>query len=808
MPLQKLEFKPGVNRESTSYANEGGWFECNKIRFRSGQVEKLGGWARDTGTLATANGGPPTGVLWGVARSMWNWVTLSGYNLLGIGTNSKYYIQNGVGGAFYDVTPLRLPAHTGITNAFTTTVGSSTVRVNDPDHGAQTGDFVTISGGAVVSGIAMNGEYQITYLSANTYNITAASNASGSTTAGTATFTYQITSGNEIYTTGVGWGAGNWGGSVTGVASTTRGAVTQTTLNMVGGLSSSAVSITLTSATGFTAPGTIVIDNELITFASVATNTLNGCVRGTGGTFAAAHTTGAIVQLVTTTITVASTTGFGTAGTFLIGSELISYTGTSPTTFTGCTRAVSGTSPAVHLTGALIQLNTTFIGWGRAAPSGLGIGLQMRIWSQSNFGENLVFAARGGSMYYWAVNANPTVFDRGVLLAAGETVDGILVENTCPDTVNLVLVSDSSRFIFAFGCNDPTNTYATQAFDPMQIRWSDQESFSVWTPATTNQAGDYRLSRGSSIVAAIQTRQETLVFTDSALYGMQYLGPPYVWGFQILEDNISIAGPNAVATASNVTYWMGMDKFYMYSGRTQTLPSTLREYVFSDINLTQQYQVNAGTNEGYNEVWWSYCSANSTVVDRYVVYNYLENTWHYGDWLNSNGANQGRTVWLDSALRTAPMACAYGVAGGASNATLVYHETGVDDGAGTSTLPIYSYAQSSDFDIGDGHNYGFVWRMIPDLTFDGSIINNPSADFTVRPRRFPGSNYGASQEPTVTSTQNYQTQRTYTVQQFTEQVYVRIRGRQMAFKVSSNDAGVQWQLGVCRIEIRPDGRKA
>jgi hypothetical protein len=744
MPLQKLEFKPGVNRESTSYANEGGWFECNKIRFRSGQVEKLGGWARDTGTLATANSGPPTGVLWGAARSMWNWVTLSGYNLLGIGTNLKYYIQNGVGGAFYDATPLRLPAHTGITNAFTTTFESRTVRVNDPDHGAQTGDFVTISGGATVSGIAMNGEYQIAYLSANTYNITTTgAPASGSTTAGTATFTYQITSGNEIYTTGVGWGAGNWGGSVTGVASTTITAAINSTISV----------IPVANTAGFaTTPGQVLIDSELITYTSITLGipgSLNGCVRGANGTVAASHSSG-----------------------------------------------------------ALVQLNTTFIGWGRAAPSGLGIGLQMRIWSQSNFGENLVFAARGGPMYYWAVNANPTVFDRGVEIKAGATVDGALVDPTCPDTVNLILVSDASRFVFAFGCNDPTNTYATSVFDPMQIRWSDQESFSVWQPATTNQAGDYRLSRGSSIVAAIQTRQETLVFTDSALYGMQYLGPPYVWGFQVLEDNISIAGPNAVATASNVTYWMGMDKFYMYSGRTQTLPSTLREYVFSDINLTQQYQVNAGTNEGYNEVWWSYCSANSTVVDRYVVYNYLENVWHYGDWLNSNGVNQGRTAWLDSALRTAPMACAYGVAGGTSNATLVYHETGVDDGAGTSTLPIYSYVQSSDFDIGDGHNYGFVWRMIPDLTFDGSIINNPSADFTVRPRRFPGSNYGASQEHIVTSIQNYQTQRTYTVQQFTEQVYVRIRGRQMAFKISSNDAGVQWQLGVCRIEIRPDGRKA
>jgi hypothetical protein len=675
MPLQKLGFKPGVNRENTTYANEGGWYECNKIRFRSGQPEKIGGWISDGGTASTDIGGvptkiavPPTGTLWGVARAMWNWITLSGYNLLAVGTNLKYYIQNDAGGAFYDVTPIRL-TRVAVANAFTTINLSTQVQVNDVAHGAQTGDFVVISAtSGAVNGIpaaTMNGEYQITYIDSNSYYITVATAAtSGGTSAVTATFKYQITTGNDVFTVGVGWGSGGWGSYVGGP------------------------------------------------------------------------------------------------------------------------------------------------GWGQAESGGVGFALQLRLWSQSNFGENLVFCPRGNPIYYWDTNANPNIFDRGVEIKAGTTVGGALVDSTCPSLVNFVLVSDASRFVVAFGANDPTGLYATTALDPMQVRWSDQESFSTWTPAATNQAGDFRLSRGSTIVTAIQTRQEILVFTDSAVYSMQYLGPPYVWGFQILEDNISIAGPNVAATGSSVTYWMGLDKFFVYSGRVQTLPCTLREYVFSDINLSQAYQFNAGANEAYSEVWWNYCSSGSTVIDRYVIYNYLENTWYYGDWANFAGANQGRTAWLDSSLREVPMSTTYGVAGGATNAQLVYQESGVDDATVNPPNPISAFVQSSDFDIGDGHNYGFVWRLIPDLTFDGSNVNNPTADFTVRPRTFPGANYGPSNVPAVISAQNYQTQRTYTVQQFTEQVYVRIRGRQMAFKVSSDGLGVQWQLGVSRIDIRPDGRRS
>jgi hypothetical protein len=829
MPIQKLALRPGVNRESTSYANEGGYYASNKIRFRSGQVEKIGGWTADTGTT-TSTLKPTTGKLWGVARSMWNWLNLAGYNLLAIGTNLKYYIQSGANGLLYDITPIRSTTTAGEVT-FAASNGSYNITVTDAGHGAQTGDFVTFSGaialstqtytataatdlisfttalsngttlqlfttGTAPAGLStgttyyvvnsntptascklsltsggaaiditgagtgtqtfalttgmtasvLNAEFQITYVSSNSYTIqsSVAATASDTGTGGASVVgAYQITTGQDIYSQNVGWGAGTWGGIITGAVTT-------------------AVS---------------------------------------GGTLSSSNTT----------VTVTSTTGFTTTGRILIDSETISYTGVTGTTFTGCTRGLSGAgsgAATTHANGASVVQSTSFIGWGQSAT--VGVGVQLRLWSQSSFGEDLIFNPRGGALYYWANSATANTFNRGVYLGPSQSIvtkaGTITTDAYCPSVANFVLVSDASRFVIAFGVNDSVAGSTIQ--DPLLIYWSNQESFAVWYPAVTNQAGSYRLSHGSQIVTAIQTRQEILVLTDAAIYSMQYLGPPYVWGFQIMEDNISIAGPNAIATANNITYWMGTDKFYMYSGRVQTLVSTLREYVYSNINLEQSYQFMAGTNEGYNEIWWQYCSAGSTVIDRYVIYNHVDNVWYYGDWNNYTGtAYQGRTAWLDSPLRAYPMAATYGVAGGSANTLLVYHENGVDDGTVNPSNPIASTVTSSDFDIGDGHNFGFVWRLIPDLSFDGSNVNQPSCLFTVLPRTFPGANYGSSNNPAVTSTQNYQGQQTYAIQQFTQQVYVRIRGRQMAFQVSSNTLGVQWQLGVPRIDIRPDGRR-
>ena len=746
MPLQKLAFRPGVNRENTSYANEGGYYASNKIRFRSGQPEKVGGWTADTGTTTSALK-PTTGTLWGVTRAMWNWLNLTGYNLLALGTNLKYYIQNGANGYSYDVTPLRTTTAAGEVT-FSASNGSPIITVTDIAHGAQAGDFVTFSGavslGGNITATILNAEFQITtYISSNQYTITASVNANGSdsgTGGASVVGAYQITTGTDVYSQNVGWGAGTWGGIVFGTATT-------------------------------------VI---------------------TGGTLSSSNTT----------VTVSSTAAFTSSGNILIDSETISYSGKTSTEFTGCTRGLSGTgsgAATTHANGSTVTQSTTFTGWG--SPAATGIGVQLRLWSQSNFGEDLIFNPRGGALYYWANASSASTFNRGQYLGPSTAVvtksGTITTDAYCPTVANFVMVSDASRFVLVFGCND----YGSTIQNPLLIRWSDQESFATWYPAVTNQAGSYQLSHGSTIVTAMQTRQEILVLTDSAIYSMQYLGPPYVWSFQIMGDNISIAGPNAIATANNITYWMGTDKFYMYSGRVQTLPSTLREYVYNDINLEQSYQFCAGTNEGYNEIWWQYCSAGSTVVDRYVIYNHLDNVWYYGDWDNYQGVNQGRTAWLDSPLRAYPMATTYGVAGGSSNTQLVYHENGVDDGTVNPSVPIVATVTSSDFDIGDGHNFGFVWRLIPDLTFDGSNVNQPTAMFTVLPRANSGAPYGSSNNPDVVSAQNYQNQRTYAIQQFTQQVYVRIRGRQMAFQVSSDALGVQWQLGVPRIDIRPDGRR-
>ena len=716
MPLQKLQLRPGVNRESTTLANEGGWFDCDKIRFRSGYPQKIGGWAPlSSSTYA------------GVARSLWNWVTLRGYNLLGVGTNLKYYVESG--GTYNDITPIRVTT-TLPNNPFTTQNTLPTVTVNAPGHGANNGDYVTFSGATTVGGLNLNNEYVITYIDSNSYSITASGNATSTATGGGAVVVaaYQLNSGASTITYQTGWGAGLYGGYVNG-----------TTVTLLNG-------------------------------------TINNSV---------------------TTVVVTSTTGFAATGIILIDSELITYTGKTGTDFTGCTRGTNGTVAASHTTGATVYDASTFTGWGQSVSTTTYS--QIRLWSEANFGEYLLINPSNGAIYLWIptynVSGNLTFTNRAELLSSSGA-GAYDTDVDCPSVASFITVSDASRFVIAFGCNGYTTDPIPTQQDPMLIRWSDQESYQVWTPAITNQAGSFRLSSGSYLVAQQQTRQEILVWTDAALYSMQYLGPPFVWGFNILADNISIISPNAVATANNVTYWMGLDKFYAYSGRVETLPCSLRQYVFGDINTAQSSQFFAGTNEGYSEVWWYYCSANSTVVDRYVIYNYLDQVWYYG--------TLGRTAWLDSPLRSFPMAATY------SN-NIVFHEDGVDDITTTGNiLPITSYIQSSDFDIGDGHNYGFVWRMIPDITFDGSTTpapNTPQVTFTVRPRQNPGAPYGTADVPTVASTQSYANQRNYTVQEFTQIVYTRLRGRQMAFKIISDTIGTQWQLGVPRIDVRPDGRR-
>jgi hypothetical protein len=642
MALQKLQFRPGLNREGTDYSNEGGWYDADKVRFRSGFPEKIGGWRRYATTQFL-----------GLARALWNWVATNANNYLGIGTNVKYYVE--LGGFFFDVTPIVHTSTNVAAPVFYTTANSTTITVVDAAYHPSVGDYFIISGANTIANTAitaaiLNAEHVVTSLvNATAYTFAVSTTATNTANGGgsTVTIQYEYPVGLDVAVVGTGWGSGPWS-------------------------------------------------------------------RGT---------------------------------------------------------------------------------WGSAFNG--GVQNQLRLWTNDNYGDYLFIAPRGGAVYYWIpVGTYPSGTTAGTTTRAQSLADqstsagysGAFV----PNTTNQVLASAIQRFIICMGANpyDPTNSETD--FDPMLVRWSDQENPYEWVPAVTNQSGEFRLSNGSFIVSARSTRQEILVWTDTAIYSMQYLGPPYVWGFQILMDNISIISPNAAITANNITYWMGVDRFYMYSGRVETLPCSLWQYVYNDINKNQGFQVFAGGNDGYSEIWWFYCSTNSNVVDKYVIYNYLERTWAYG--------TMGRTAWLDSPLRQYPMAADY-------NRRILFHEAAVDDIAGDTAVPINAYVQSSDFDIGDGHNFGFVWRILPDINFNGSNVNGPSVTMTVKPRQNAGAPYGTANNPRVLSSNNYAVSGVYNIQEFTGQVYTRLRGRQLAFRIESNNLGTQWQLGSPRIDIRNDGRR-
>jgi hypothetical protein len=734
MPLQKLQFRPGLNREGTDYSNEGGYFDCDKVRFRSGYPEKIGGWIRLSNDTFL-----------GIARALWNWVTLNGANLLGVGTNLKYYIEQG--GDYNDVTPLRVTfnsASTPTTNNIIKTInGSNVITIDYANYGGITGDFVTISGATAVGGIPateLNKEHQITYVDLDTFTFTVTSNATSTATGGgtAIVMAFQIQTGLGTFIVGTGWGAGTWPSYVN---------TTLTNPFTAAGIGVSVLTVTQ-SAHGLTS-------GDYVYFESIAADAcgINRLV---------------LQKSFVVTVTSPSTYTIST----VIGSN----------TYLTSSTAASGGTVVVSTPVAPVR------GWGTAAA--VGIGQQLRLWTNDNFGEDLLIAPRGGSIYYWDATTGISV--RALLLNTASTNAGFQGQFV-PNTTNQIIGSSIQRFAICFGANpyDPLN--ANSQFDPLLVRWSDQENPFDWVPAATNQSGEYRLNIGSFIMCARSTRQEILVWSDAAVYSMQYLGPPYVWGFQLLQDNVSMMSPNASITVNNVTYWMGTDKFFSYTGRVETLPCSLWQFVFDDINKDQAFQVFAGSNESYNEVWWFYCSQNSNTVDKYIIYNYLERVWSYG--------TMNRTAWLDSGLRQFPMA-AY-----PTGNKILFHEANVDDVSGLTPVPIEAYIQSSDFDIGDGHNFGFVWRILPDITFNGSNANRPSVTMTLRPRQNSGTPYGTADRPQVQSTQNYTSRNTYEVQEFDGQVYTRLRARQMSFRIESNGLGVAWQLGSPRIDIRPDGRR-
>lgn len=623
MPLQKLQFKPGVNRDQTNYTNEGGWFECDKVRFRSGYPQKIGGWLR-YGTFT----------MLGICRQMFNWVTTYGDNYLALGTSKKVYIE--AGGELYDITPLQ---HTSTTlgapsGPFTATTGSAVLTISystDTAYNPEVGNYVTFSGATSLGGnitaavLNLEGGYEI--LSVNTVaytytiNVTVLANSSDTLNGGaTVTAYYDIDVGNSIDSFGYGWGAGAWG-------------------------------------------------------------------RG---------------------------------------------------------------------------------GWGSGSVTPI-VQIQ-RDWFFNNFDNDLAMNIRRGGIYYWKYSDG--VGARATPLAS-TTIDGV-APVAVPTQATQILLSQNDRHLLAFGCTP----YGGGAFDPLLIRWANQNQANIWDPQVTNSAGFLRVSRGSEIICAVATRQEILVYTDGTLNSLQYLGTTDVFSIQELSDNISILSPRSVAVVNNTAYWFGHDKFYAYSGRVETLPCTLRNHVFENLNYSQANQIVVGTNEGWNEVWWFYPTANSNTNDAYVVYNHLEKIWYYG--------SIERTAWSDSSLREYPQSVA---------STIMYdQERGVD----ADLLPLEANIASSDFDLVDGDQFILTKRIIPDISFDGSTADEPEVTMYIKPRNFPGNAYSNTETGAVIET---------SVDIYTNQIFMRARARQMAVEIASTDLGVQWQLGSPRLDGRPDGKR-
>ena len=640
MPLTKLQFKPGVNRETTSYTNEGGWFDVDKVRFRFGMPEKIGGWEKFSGFSYL-----------GSARAMHPWVALDNSRYIGIGTSLKYYL-NQDGGSFADITPIRATTAAGDVT-FAATNGSSTITVTDANHGAVSGDFVTFSGAANLGGTitagVLNQEYNITgILTSNTYTISAR------------------TAGTTI--------------------------------------------------------ADITVDGELAP-----------------------------------TLVAANGSDTGNGGAAVVGAYQINI-GLDTSTF--------GAGWGIGFWGRGA--------WGSAASTPV-LTSTLRLWTHDNFGEDLLINVRNGGIYYWDKTSGAA--SRAVSL------DSLAGASSTPTIAKQVLVSDRDRHVIAFGCDTESNPGVQ---DPLAIRFSSQESLTDWGTTATNTAGELRLGSGSEIVMAIETRQQVLVFTDESLYAMQYLGPPFTFGVNLVSENITTMGPLAAVPIEDNVYWMGLKEFYAYGGTVQRLPCTVRDYVFDDINLTQREKIVASSNTSFSEVWWFYPSATSEVNNRYVVYNYQQQIWYYG--------TLERTFWLDRGVETFP------VAAGTDHA-LYYHELGLDDGSQSPATGISAFIESSQMDIGDGEQFTFLRRLIPDMTFRDSTNDTPQATMTLKARNYPGGEYLQTNSKTVEKTASVP------VEQFTNQVNVRLRGRSFAFKIESSDTGVSWRLGSPRVEIQPDGMR-
>ena len=713
MPMTALKFKPGIVSDITSYSNEGGFVDGDKVRFRFGFPEKFGGWEKYS----------PNQYL-GSARRLHNWVALDGSDYMGIGTHLKYYIEEGQ--TFNDITPIRVTTSAGDIT-FSATNGSTTITVTDPAHGANEKDFVTFSGavslGGVITADVLNQEYQITSLiSSNAYTITSsvAANSSDTGNGGSSVVgAYQVNVGLDVTVGGTGWGAGQWSGTTSGALATT--------INEGAEYSSSDTTLTVTSGTGIVATDLILIEEELLTVSSVSTNDLT-VTRASSGTTAAAHADGTLVRLA------------------------------------------SGNADSAN----------DFVGWGNAA-SVTTPGAQIRFWSHDNFGEDIIINPRDGAIYYW--DKTNGLGNRAVELSATSTYSG---ETSVPTIAKQVLVSDQDRHVIVFGCDGlGANSSATQGNgvqDPLLIRFSSQENPVDFFPTATNTAGDLRLGGGSTFVQAVETKQQILVFTNKTLHAMKFIGPPFTFGLQELSKNITIMSPFSAVAVEDAVYWMGVDTFYVYAGgQTIQLPCTVKDKVFLDFNFAERDKVHVGVNSEFSELLWFYPSSAGTEIDKYVAFNYTEKVWYYG--------TLARQAWLDRGIRNLPQAT--------GNQYLYNQEVGYDDDGSAMT----SFIESASIDIGDGDKFLSLKQVIPDIKFSGSTSVNPDVSFTMKSRNNPGANFNQTTENTT------QRSATSPVEQFTEKLNYRLRGRSFALRIDSTSLGTKYKLGTPRVDIREDGRR-
>ena len=713
MTIQSLKFRAGINRDVTSLSNENGYVDCDKIRFRNGYPEKIGGWVKFSSNSYE-----------GTARRLHNWVGLDGSDFLGVGSHLKYYIEQGQ--TFNDITPIRVTTGAGDVT-FSASNGSNIVTVTDAGHSAIVNDFVTFSdaaslGGNVTAAI-LNTEHQITrFVSSSQYEITVSVTASSSDSGnggGSTVGTYQINTGLDNTVGGTGFGAGQYGGTTSGALSTT--------INEGGEYSDSDTTLTVTSGTGIANNDFILIDQEILKVTNVSTNDLT-VTRAQEGTTASAHADGTTVFLI-----------------------------------------VGNASSA-----------DDFVGWGDAASVTVP-GAQIRTWSHDNFGEDLIINPRDSGLFYWDKTDGTSA--RAVELSATTLFSG---EKSVPTVAKQVLVSDIDRHVIAFGC-DAVNSSSSAAQgngvqDPLLIRFSSQENPVDWFPTTTNTAGDLRLGAGSTFVQAVETKREILVYTDKSLHSMQFIGPPFTFGISQLASNITIMSSASAIATEDVVYWMGIDNFYTHAGQTQQLPCTVKDKVFLDFNLEEKDKVVAGINSEFGEVWWFYPSADSSENNRYVIWNYVEQVWYYGDLV--------RTAWIDRGVRSFPIA--------ASTPHLFNHESGFDD----DTSAMSAFVESAPMDIGDGDKFLSLRRVIPDLTFTGSVTgSSPNATFTVKARDFPGADFLQTSDGTASRTA------TSPVEQFTDKLDYRIRGRSFAIRLASTALGCKFKMGTPRVDIREDGRR-